>query len=832
MAGPVAIPFDAPPSSSSTTTPKRSRAITTTTTTTHRRYHSSNSTLTHSSSGSPSQSSDSPPSFPPTPSPTLKCYKDQLMIPFTTMKIRYDSKSDPTSNAQTPTNHPQSPRLTLEPDLFDFNIKTATSSDNHSQHYSLEVDGQHIVSATPPDHKHPIIYLNHVPSSPTITKLTYPKATRTSQPHLDQLPEQAYKLLHSIGPLPPSLASPNVYGDHRRQQHSPKISSHSLKSTSEAVSLLPLVTIAPVVTEFNSSTPKSPSVEQSNASGVQLGDFSEAIRYLSSQKNYWQSRARELCSQSPPSSPSSKSDPSAAIQSSPTHTKCTLKTKRLHVRANTQPEDRTQRHQPTQVDPAPIVPSSQKHKSRSSKSKRRKSVPPSQGPRRHASTTNGASGVPLTHGHLHTGAVDAFCPQPCAKALLPVAADPGLVPRFKRGSAAQAASELLRIPVTSLTSEPPIPYYYGDIPRKFVARPVTQSTTLFQSLPLARHRHSIATLPFPHSLSSQCTNPFDMSTISIMDTFSTQVTTQTYSSPSAENDLILPLTAAEKTRSLDCKLKSMCATIPDGSYRPAFIFVDHSNVIWSFLRHLNINRPSLDVYDQDRFHHLDRGMAKPKRRLDYAVLFRILERERTTILRRYIAASNPLYQPDMIPYWESKGYEIAILDPVVNRNPTTRKIINPSRMPRRGSARPTTNSADKSSCTESDSDPSTTPYPAGKSSKHLRYKEQAVDEVIQLNMIDTIMEFDWKGSDHDSRPRPILTLVSGDANAGEYSKPGFWGWVVRCLKLGWDVEIIGFKQAISNRWFQLESPTRIGDHGMLAVYTLDQFADELISDVA
>lgn len=59
-----------------------------------------------------------------------------------------------------------------------------------------------------------------------------------------------------------------------------------------------------------------------------------------------------------------------------------------------------------------------------------------------------------------------------------------------------------------------------------------------------------------------------------------------------------------------------------------------------------------------------------------------------------------------------------------------------------------------------------------------------------------------------------------------------WGWVVRCLKLGWDVEIIGFKQAISNRWFQLESPTRVGDHGILAVYTLDQFADELISDVA
>lgn len=830
MAGPVAIPFDTPPSSSSTTTPSRSRAITKTTTT-HRRFHSSNSNLTYSSSDSPSHSSDSPPSFPSTPSPTLKCYKDQLMIPFTTMKIRYDSKSDPTSNAQTPTNHHQSPQLTIEPDLFDFNINTATPSYNHSQKYSLDDDDHHIVSETSPGHIHPyppIIHLNRMPSSPTITNIAHSRATRASQPHFDRLPEQLHKLLHSVGPLPSSLASPNVYQDHHHEQDSHENSCHSPKSLSADPSSLSIATIGPHATEINPPISMAPSVEESNACGAQLGDFSEVFRYLSSQKAHWQSRARDLRSQSPPRSPLCTLDPTPTVPSSPTNTRCSLKPKRLHVRANTQPPDRTHRPQTAQADSVPIIPSSQKRKSRSSKCKRRKSVPPSRGRR---SAANATSGLPSTHGHIDTNAVVALRPQPCTKTSLHVAADPGLVPRFKRGSAAQAASELLRIPVTSLTSEPPIPYYYGDIPRNVVARPVTQSATLFQSLPLARHRHSIATLPFPHSLSSQCPNLLDVSTISIMGTLSTQVMTQSYSPPS-ENDSLLPLTAAEKTRSLDSKLMTMCSTIPGGSYRPTFIFVDHSNVIWSFLRHLNLNRPSLDVHDQHRFHHLDSGTTKPKRRLDYAVLFRILERDRQTILRRYIAASNPLYQPDMIPYWELKGYEIAILDPVVNRNPTTKKIINPSRMPRRASAGLATNSADKSSCTESDSEPSTTPYSIGKSSKHLRYKEQAVDEVIQLNMIDTIMEFDWKGSDHDSRPRPILTLVSGDANAGEYSKPGFWGWVVRCLKLGWDVEIIGFKQAISNRWFQLESPTRVGDHGMLAVYTLDQFTDELISDVA
>lgn len=39
-------------------------------------------------------------------------------------------------------------------------------------------------------------------------------------------------------------------------------------------------------------------------------------------------------------------------------------------------------------------------------------------------------------------------------------------------------------------------------------------------------------------------------------------------------------------------------------------------------------------------------------------------------------------------------------------------------------------------------------------------------------MIDTVMEFDWQKNGQDSRPRPMLTLVSGDANAGEFSKSG------------------------------------------------------------
>lgn len=50
--------------------------------------------------------------------------------------------------------------------------------------------------------------------------------------------------------------------------------------------------------------------------------------------------------------------------------------------------------------------------------------------------------------------------------------------------------------------------------------------------------------------------------------------------------------------------------------------------------------------------------------------------------------------------------------------------------------------------------------------------------------------------------------------------------------MGWDVEIIGFRRAISNRWFQLEALGRMEGMGQLWVYSLDEFADELVSDVA
>lgn len=122
------------------------------------------------------------------------------------------------------------------------------------------------------------------------------------------------------------------------------------------------------------------------------------------------------------------------------------------------------------------------------------------------------------------------------------------------------------------------------------------------------------------------------------------------------------MTTDQKTASLDLKLRAKFPCMSADLDRPTFIFVDHSNVIWSFLRHLKTHRPSLDVHDEARFGRV--GTSRPKLRLDYSVLFRILERGRRMVLRKYIAASNPLYQAEVISDWELRGYEIAIVSRV------------------------------------------------------------------------------------------------------------------------------------------------------------------------
>ncbi|GEM12768.1 hypothetical protein Rt10032_c26g6785 [Rhodotorula toruloides] len=82
------------------------------------------------------------------------------------------------------------------------------------------------------------------------------------------------------------------------------------------------------------------------------------------------------------------------------------------------------------------------------------------------------------------------------------------------------------------------------------------------------------------------------------------------------------------------------------------------------------------------------------------------------------------------------------------------------------------------------------------------------------------------------RDRPVLVIVTGDANSSEYNPGGFLGCVRRALDRGWDVEIAAFTHGISSLWTgeQMRRTTSDGRRrGELRVIDLAIFAEELVS---
>ncbi|BGO90518.1 hypothetical protein NBRC10512_005235 [Rhodotorula toruloides] len=81
------------------------------------------------------------------------------------------------------------------------------------------------------------------------------------------------------------------------------------------------------------------------------------------------------------------------------------------------------------------------------------------------------------------------------------------------------------------------------------------------------------------------------------------------------------------------------------------------------------------------------------------------------------------------------------------------------------------------------------------------------------------------------RERPVLVIVTGDANSSEYNPGGFLGCVRRALDRGWDVEIAAFTHGISSHWTaeQMKRTTSDGRRrGELRVIDLALFAEELV----
>lgn len=97
-----------------------------------------------------------------------------------------------------------------------------------------------------------------------------------------------------------------------------------------------------------------------------------------------------------------------------------------------------------------------------------------------------------------------------------------------------------------------------------------------------------------------------------------------------------------------------------------------------------------------------------------------------------------------------------------------------------------------------------------------RYVEDLVDETLQTRIGEAVMEYHTK--------QGTIVLATGDAKPAQYSD-GFFQYVNRALRMGWNVEVVSWKSSLSESWRNLNSSGKWGDK--FRIIELDNFIDEL-----
>ena len=200
--------------------------------------------------------------------------------------------------------------------------------------------------------------------------------------------------------------------------------------------------------------------------------------------------------------------------------------------------------------------------------------------------------------------------------------------------------------------------------------------------------------------------------------------------------------------------------------------------------------------------------------MSHAALTLILERARA-VTRRVLVASSPLYQP-MEPA-NQLGYEVKVYARVPDagdgpdRIPSQRHRHSRGRSGGSGSSwNATKDHADRSSTamvlatdssepgTSSGSAPSSNPKRSAQTSSgsgsRLRYREQGVDELLQLKFLQAVSDIDVPP------PGSTIVLATGDGNVGQFNEEGFRGCVRTALKKGWRIELYAWESGLSRAW--------------------------------
>jgi hypothetical protein len=81
----------------------------------------------------------------------------------------------------------------------------------------------------------------------------------------------------------------------------------------------------------------------------------------------------------------------------------------------------------------------------------------------------------------------------------------------------------------------------------------------------------------------------------------------------------------------------------------------------------------------------------------------------------------------------------------------------------------------------------------------IRYREQGVDELLQLKLHQALADIPGDGT---PPPNATIVLATGDGNVGQFNEDGFLGPVRTALRKGWRVELYAWEEGLSRAWMR------------------------------
>ncbi|KAI0674237.1 hypothetical protein C8Q78DRAFT_966287 [Trametes maxima] len=253
--------------------------------------------------------------------------------------------------------------------------------------------------------------------------------------------------------------------------------------------------------------------------------------------------------------------------------------------------------------------------------------------------------------------------------------------------------------------------------------------------------------------------------------------------------------------------------VPQSQDTLIHVFIDHSNILLGFVNYCR--------------RHLQHVIRKFKQtHLSHAALALVLERGRP-VTRRVLVASSPLYQP--MHSAEELGYEVRIYarvpdtgdgaDRLRHQHANNDETSGSGPSHKRGRSRPHNqgHARKSSAATGAGTGNSTSTDSDSAGATRVRYREQGVDELLQLKLHQAIAAVDVVP------PGGTIVLATGDGNVGQFNEDGFLGCVRTALKKGWRVELYAWEGGLSRAWMR-----EFGETEGFAIFMLDSYAADLL----